>query len=187
MADEARQAHKTHKAPRAGRKAEKKDAVKKKKLGISKDKTNNRAFAYNQGEALAQKLRRTLDMQETKLHAKIDNRTYGEPPPKVVAVVGPPGSGKTTLIKSLVKHYTKNRLTEVQGPVTIRTGMTRITLFECPTELNAMIDLAKVADLVLLLIDASYGFEMESFEFFKHFTSSWIYQSVGCTDSFGPN
>lgn len=28
-----------------------------------------------------------------------------------------------------------------------------------------MIDLAKVADLVLLLIDASFGFEMEIFEF----------------------
>ena len=28
-----------------------------------------------------------------------------------------------------------------------------------------MIDLAKVADLVLLLTDASFGFEMEIFEF----------------------
>ena len=28
-----------------------------------------------------------------------------------------------------------------------------------------MIDTAKVADLVLLLVDASYGFEMETFEF----------------------
>ena len=28
-----------------------------------------------------------------------------------------------------------------------------------------MLDLAKVADLVLLLIDASFGFEMEIFEF----------------------
>ncbi|NWI24100.1 BMS1 protein, partial [Sula dactylatra] len=30
---------------------------------------------------------------------------------------------------------------------------------------NTMIDLAKVADLVLMLIDASFGFEMETFEF----------------------
>ena len=28
-----------------------------------------------------------------------------------------------------------------------------------------MIDIAKVADLILLLIDASFGFEMEIFEF----------------------
>jgi len=31
--------------------------------------------------------------------------------------------------------------------------------------MHAMMDLAKVADLVLLLIDASVGFEMETFEF----------------------
>jgi len=31
--------------------------------------------------------------------------------------------------------------------------------------MNSMIDVAKVADLVLLLIDASFGMEMETFEF----------------------
>ena len=30
-----------------------------------------------------------------------------------------------------------------------------------------MIDLAKIADLALILIDASIGFEMETFEFFS--------------------
>ena len=32
-------------------------------------------------------------------------------------------------------------------------------------DLNGMIDAAKYADLVLLLVDASFGFEMETFEF----------------------
>jgi hypothetical protein len=32
-------------------------------------------------------------------------------------------------------------------------------------DLNAMIDAAKYADLVLLLIDGAFGFEMETFEF----------------------
>lgn len=41
----------------------------------------------------------------------------------------------------------------------------RITLIECNNDVNSMLDLAKVADLVLLLIDASFGFEMEIFEF----------------------
>ena len=41
----------------------------------------------------------------------------------------------------------------------------RLTFYECPNDLNSMIDIAKVADLVLLLIDASFGFEMETFEF----------------------
>lgn len=36
---------------------------------------------------------------------------------------------------------------------------------ECNNDINCMIDLAKVADIVLLMIDASFGFEMEIFEF----------------------
>ena len=36
---------------------------------------------------------------------------------------------------------------------------------ECPTDMQAMVDIAKIADLALLLIDASIGFEMETFEF----------------------
>jgi len=39
----------------------------------------------------------------------------------------------------------------------------RITIIECPNDLRAMIDLSKIADIVLLLIDASLGFEMETF------------------------
>lgn len=41
----------------------------------------------------------------------------------------------------------------------------RLTFFECPCRAPAMIDLAKIADLVLLMVDASFGFEMETFEF----------------------
>lgn len=33
---------------------------------------------------------------------------------------------------------------------------------ECNNDMNSMIDVAKVADLVLLMIDASFGFEMVS-------------------------
>ena len=36
---------------------------------------------------------------------------------------------------------------------------------ECPTNMSAMVDMAKIVDLGLLLIDASIGFEMETFEF----------------------
>jgi ribosome biogenesis protein BMS1 len=41
----------------------------------------------------------------------------------------------------------------------------RLMFVEVPNDINAMIDIAKVADLVLLLIDAKFGFEMETFEF----------------------
>lgn len=36
----------------------------------------------------------------------------------------------------------------------------RLVFNECPNDVNAMIDAAKTADLVLLLVDASFGFEM---------------------------
>lgn len=36
---------------------------------------------------------------------------------------------------------------------------------ECPNDINGMIDAAKFADLALLLIDGSYGFEMVRFFF----------------------
>lgn len=105
-------------------------------------------------------MRQSADNEQLRLHAPIPKRTYGEPPPKVVAIVGPPKSGKTTLMKSLIKNYTKHKVTEINGPITVRAGKNRITLMECPNDLNAMMDMSKVVDLVLLLIDASQGFEM---------------------------
>ena len=41
----------------------------------------------------------------------------------------------------------------------------RITFIECPPDLHGMLDAAKYADLVLLMIDGAFGFEMETFEF----------------------
>lgn len=38
----------------------------------------------------------------------------------------------------------------------------RLTFIECNNDINSMIDVAKVVDLVLLMIDASFGFEMVS-------------------------
>lgn len=39
-----------------------------------------------------------------------------------------------------------------------------LTILECPNELEAMIDVAKVADVVLLMIDGNHGLEMETAE-----------------------
>ncbi|KAI3914178.1 hypothetical protein MKW92_040513 [Papaver armeniacum] len=89
-----------------------------------------------------------------------------EPAPYIIVVQGPPNVGKTTLIKSLVKYYTKQHLNDVQGPVTVVLGeLRRIQFVECPNDVNGMIDAAKYADLVLLLVDADFGYEMETFEF----------------------
>ena len=94
------------------------------------------------------------------------DRTPLEPPPILVAVVGPPKVGKSLVIQCLIKSYVRQPLTNILGPVTIVSGKKRrITFIECNNDINSMIDIAKIADLVLLLIDASFGFEMEIFEF----------------------
>ncbi len=139
-------------------------------------------------------------------------------------------------MQSLVKKYTKHTLTDIKGPVTVVTGkQRRVTFFECPNDLNAMIDLAKVrfrilhvpcavggldysypslmvsfqkllrlrvaslhvsfhsthvrkgllglsvqiADLVMLTIDGSFGFEMETFEFLNILQIQYVSLSCG--------
>jgi ribosome biogenesis protein BMS1 len=85
------------------------------------------------------------------------------PPPVIVAIVGPPGVGKSTLVKSLVRRYTKQTLNDIRGPVTIISGKKRrLTFIECNNDLSSMIDIGKTADLILLMIDGSFGFEMVS-------------------------
>lgn len=62
-----------------------------------------------------------------------------------------------------MRRHTKQTLNHVQGPVTVVAGKKkRITFIECNSDLNSMIDIGKIADLVLLMIDGSYGFEMVS-------------------------
>ncbi len=122
------------------------------------------AFAPRSGRRAEKQGRRAAERDQTRLHVPLVDRTPDdEPPPVVVAVVGPPGVGKTTLVKSLVRRYTKQTLNQVQGPITVVSGKKkRITFLECNNDLNSMIDVAKIADLVLLMIDGSYGFEMVS-------------------------
>ncbi|KAI9263384.1 hypothetical protein BDA99DRAFT_510092 [Phascolomyces articulosus] len=155
---------KAHNAPQAGKKAERK---KEKKAGKHSNAPQNaKAFTFQSAGKAEKAARRNNDLGQKKLHVPLVDRTPLEAPPVVIAVVGPPGTGKSTLIKSLVKRYTKHNLAEIKGPITVVSGKKRrLTFIECANDMNSMIDVAKVADLVLLLIDASFGFEMETFEF----------------------
>lgn len=129
---------------------------------------NAKAFAVSAPGKMARQMQRSSDKNEKKLHVPMIDRTPDEdPPPVIVCVVGPPGTGKTTLIKSLVRRMTKTTITEIKGPITVVSGKNRrLTFLECPADdLNSMIDVAKIADLVLLMIDGNFGFEMETMEF----------------------
>lgn len=133
-----------------------------------KKKGNASKQAVAKPGALARRVRLSADRSEKrqKNPTALVDRSGGDAAPRVVALVGPAGVGKSTIIRNLVKHYSKRRLPAVVGPVTIVAGRKRrITFIEVGGDLAAMVDAAKVADLVLLVVDASFGFEMETFEF----------------------
>ncbi|EWM28338.1 ribosome biogenesis protein bms1-like protein, partial [Nannochloropsis gaditana] len=159
--------HKGHRPRQAGAKAKKKEAHQKKKKGLSTERHNPRAFSVANIKRTQRNTQRNLDRAQQKEHVPLVDRTEALPPPSLVVVMGPKGCGKSTLIRSLVKYYTRQNLSDVLGPITVVAGKAkRLTFFECPgDDLCAMLDLAKTADLVLLMVDGSFGFEMETFEF----------------------
>ncbi|KAK9205842.1 hypothetical protein WN943_016112 [Citrus x changshan-huyou] len=157
------QPHKAHRTRKSGSSAKKKSKSDKNKQD---KKQNPRAFAFTSSVKAKRLQSRAVEKDQRRLHIPTIDRSYGEPPPFVVVVQGPPQVGKSLLIKSLIKHYTKHNVPEVRGPITIVSGkQRRLQFVECPNDINGMIDCAKIADLALLLVDGSYGFEMETFEF----------------------
>ena len=168
---EQQQAHRSHKHTKEGRggKAAKKD-LKYKKDNTHKERHNPRAFSVANAVRTQRSLQRNSDRSQRKEYVPLNDRrseTHFKGPPPLFAVVGPKGVGKSTLIRSLVKIYTNHSLTDVTGPITVVTSKhRRVTFLECPSDDTcAMLDVAKVADLVLLVVDAKFGFEMETFEF----------------------
>ncbi|KAK9299287.1 hypothetical protein QLX08_007645 [Tetragonisca angustula] len=165
-APESTIAHKTHRERNAGRKAEKKKAKKSHVQELTDKQKNPKAFTFNSAIKAERRFRRKQDIETKKQHIPLVDRTPLEPPPILVAIVGPPKVGKSLVIQCLIKSFVKQPLTNIVGPVTVVSGKKRrITFMECNNDINSMIDIAKIADLVLLLVDASFGFEMEIFEF----------------------
>ena len=154
----------THRAHRPAKPKKKKDH----------GQPNPKAFGYAAPGRLAKQAARSQDHREKRLHVPLVDRLPEEAPPLVVGVVGPPGVGKTTLIKSLVRRYTKQTVSDPRGPITVVTSKRRrLTFIECPSDnLASSIDVAKVVDIVLLMIDGNFGFEMETMEFLSVLSST---------------
>ncbi|CAL5389306.1 unnamed protein product [Camellia sinensis] len=96
-----------------------------------------KAFAFSSTVKAKRLQSRASEKEQWRLYVPTIDRSIGEPAPYVVVVQGPPQVGKEA----------------------------KAQFVECPNDINGMIDAAKFADLALLLIDGSYGFEMETFEF----------------------
>ncbi|KAH8705189.1 putative ribosome biogenesis protein [Talaromyces proteolyticus] len=135
---------------------------------------NPKAFAFSNPGKGKRQAARSHELKEKRLHVPLVDRLPEEAPPIVVTVVGPPGVGKTTLIKSLIKRYSKQTLSSPTGPLTVVTSKRRrLTFLECPSDsLASMVDVAKISDIVLLMIDGNYGFEMETMEFLNVLAAS---------------
>ncbi|EST08152.1 Elongation factor, GTP-binding domain protein [Kalmanozyma brasiliensis GHG001] len=173
MAD-AQQSNKAHRKAKTGGKAEKGKA--KHTNGF-----NPKAFISANINVAQKQILRNAEKDQKRFHVPLADRTpEDEPPPIIVAVVGPEGVGKTTLMRSLIRRYTKHTLAEIKGPVTVVTGKKRrVTFIECNNDINSMIDIGKVADLVLLMIDGSFGFEMETMEFLNVLQSHGFPKVIG--------
>lgn len=107
---------KSHRSKQAGTKALKKKKTKDDKNG------NQKAFTFKSAVRAARTTRRKLDKQSKKHHVPVVDRRPREPPPAVVMVAGPPRVGKSTLISSLIRNYTRQSVVDARGPVTIVSG-----------------------------------------------------------------
>ena len=114
MEDDTKKAHRKRQAgPKADRKKNKKhDGAK-----------NPKAFGFQGVQKAARTFRRKQDLETKKQHIPLVDRTPIDPPPVIVAVVGPPKVGKTTLIRSLIKNFTRERISDIKGPVTVVSGI----------------------------------------------------------------
>lgn len=118
---EESQDNKLHRNRASGPKADKK----KRKQRHDDDPSgqrNPKAFTFHSAVKAARSARRTLDIETKKMHQPLVDRTPLEPPPIVVAIVGPPKVGKTTLLNSLIKNFTRQQVSHIQGPVTVVSG-----------------------------------------------------------------
>ncbi|KMZ95556.1 ribosome biogenesis protein BMS1 [Plasmodium vivax Mauritania I] len=176
---------KHHKKKKVGKKAKRKKISKGGGAGRgaknNEAKKYHKAFAFSGGIRSAHRRKQHLfELEEKKLRAPKNFKECSKSSPLIVAIQGPKGVGKTTLLKSLIKHYVGVTINEVRGPVSIITkAMKRYTFIDVNDDILSMIDAAKVADLCLLVIDGSYGLELETLEFVSILNTHGLPKVIG--------
>ncbi|VDN15024.1 unnamed protein product, partial [Dibothriocephalus latus] len=82
--------------------------------------------------------RKTLDHEVKKYRLPTNAAAVEAAPPLIVGIVGPPASGKSTLLRSLIKHFGRQLVSVVTGPITVVVGKSfRITFIECDCNINS--------------------------------------------------
>ena len=108
MVNTTDQAHKAHSKPHAGARAEKKkgkgqdEAAKQSQRG-----QNPKAFTFQSAGKTMKSQRRKQDISQKRLHVPQVDRTPLEPPPAIIAVVGPPKVRFPVVCRFLHKELNK--------------------------------------------------------------------------------
>ncbi|WUR03552.1 ribosome biogenesis protein BMS1 [Vairimorpha necatrix] len=114
----------------------------------------------------SRKMLSKMKYEENKIKLPIKNMCYKNDPPAFITVVGSKNSGKSSVIKSLVKKFTKQTLDHIKGPITLTVSVDkRVTIFECKDDIHQFVDTSKISDMVIFIIDATVGLECETLEY----------------------
>ena len=117
------------------------------KGGHTGKQKNVKAFSIQNVNKAGKNFRFAQDSKTKKHHVPIINRAENpdQPPPLVIAVSGPPNSGKSTLIRCLVKAYARQTLKEINGPITVLAGKERrLTFLEVNNDINGKVYQRKI-------------------------------------------
>jgi ribosome biogenesis protein BMS1 len=116
MSDPTGQKHKSHHASQTDKKAQK-------EANRHSKGYNPRAFVNANPNVAHKQILRNAERDQQRLHVPLVSRTSeDEAPPVIIAIVGPQGVGKTTLMRSLIRRFTKHTLKDIRGPVTVVSG-----------------------------------------------------------------
>lgn len=82
---------------------------------------------------------RAQDVKSKKHHIPVINRTPVALPPIVVAIVGPPKVGKSTLMQGIIKHYTKQRIANINVSCLNGFLTTNINVYQFTSSVNLLL------------------------------------------------
>lgn len=112
-------------------------------------------------------------VQAERSHSTIQNMGYKDNAPPLISIMGPRGSGKTTLANSIITHYWKKPKSFV-GPVTMKIGRKRFTIYESTSMFDNTIDTLKVSDMIVFVINLQNGLQNDTLELINMMNSQGV-------------
>jgi hypothetical protein len=83
----------------------------------------------------------------------------------ITSIIGPKQSGKTTLLKSIINHFTRAKKWICSGVVSILNSNGEVIIFvENNSDILSIVNCTTFSDLIVSMIDGFLGLELEIFE-----------------------